>query len=167
MMKSVLFTGMRRGELFKLKWEQINFDDNWIFIKDPKGGLDQKIPLNDLAKELLLNHPRTKGTRYVFPGIDGKRRVTAAIASRRIRDKAGLPKTFRPFHGLRHAYASMLAMSGNVTIFELQKLMTHKDIRMTMRYSHLLDDNLRKASNTVNDIFADSSNPKITVKHLK
>jgi len=60
MMKLALFTGMRRGEMFKLKWKDIDFNRGFINIKDPKGGPDQKIPLNDAARDLLKSHPRTK-----------------------------------------------------------------------------------------------------------
>jgi integrase len=44
-MKLVLFTGMRRGEVLKLKWEDVDFDRRFITIRDPKGGPDQKIPI--------------------------------------------------------------------------------------------------------------------------
>ena len=52
-MKMALFTGMRRGELFKLQWEDMDFDRGFIHIRGPKGGQDQKIPLNPAARELL------------------------------------------------------------------------------------------------------------------
>jgi integrase len=49
-MKMVLYTGMRRGEIFKLKWKHINLKTGFVFIKDPKGGPDQKIPVNNMAR---------------------------------------------------------------------------------------------------------------------
>ncbi|MBW2670734.1 MAG: site-specific integrase, partial [Deltaproteobacteria bacterium] len=58
LMKMVLFTGVRRGELFKLKWKHIDFDRGFISLIDPKGGPEQKIPLNDEARELLSSHPK-------------------------------------------------------------------------------------------------------------
>ncbi|HEY9160328.1 MAG TPA: site-specific integrase [Desulfomonilia bacterium] len=65
---------------------------------------------------------------------------------------AGVPKNLRPMHGLRHAYASMLASSEQVDVYTLQKLMTHKDFRMTQRYAHLRDEALKKASGIVGEI---------------
>ena len=59
-------TGMRRGELFKLQWEDVDFDRASIHIRDPKGGQDQKIPLNPAVRDLLMNHPRTDSS-YIFP----------------------------------------------------------------------------------------------------
>jgi len=150
MMKMVLFSGMRRGELFKLKWEDINYQRGFITIKDPKGGPDQKIPLNDATKELLEAHPKT--SEYVFPGRDGKQRVDIKKPVNRIKKAAGLPKHFRPLHGLRHAYASMLASSGQVDMYVLQKLLTHKSPQMTQRYAHLRDETLKKASEVAGDI---------------
>ncbi len=52
LIKLVLFTGMRRGEMFKLKWDHIDFNRGFISIVDPKGGPDQKIPMNDSAKKI-------------------------------------------------------------------------------------------------------------------
>ena len=139
-----LYTGMRRGELFKLRWDHIDFDRGFIRIVGPKGGVDQTIPLNQAARKVLESHPRT--SVYVFPGEDGEQRVTIQKALRRIRKAAGLPPTFRPLHGLRHAFASRLASSGKVDMCTLQKLLTHKSPVMTQRYAHLRDEALRRAS---------------------
>ena len=151
MMKLALFTGLRRGEMFKLKWSDIKFDLGFIFLKDPKGGPDQQIPLNDAARELLNNHPRTKSS-YVFPGRGGNQRTNINQALNEIKKKAGLPKDFRPLHGLRHVYASMLASSGQVDMYTLQKLLTHKSPQMTQRYAHLRDETLKRASNLAGDL---------------
>ncbi len=63
------------------------------------------------------------------------------------RENAGLPDGFRPLHGLRHVYASILASSGQVDMYTLQKLLTHKSPLMTQRYAHLRDETLKRASN--------------------
>jgi integrase len=157
-MKMVLFTGMRRGELFKLQWQDVDFDRGFIHIRwDPKGGQDQKIPLNFAAKELLLDHPRMDSP-FVFPGRGGGQRVDINKQVNRIKQQAGLPKDFRALHGLRHVYASMLASSGRVDLYTLQKLLTHKSPAMTQRYAHLRDEALRKASDLAGDIIAGIAN---------
>jgi len=158
----VLSSGMRKGEIFKLLWDDIDFRRGFITIRDPKGGPDQMIPLSDAAREVLEIRPRVKDSPYVFtgrikrPGVDGTKqfrpRVDAAKHFRAIRDAAGLGKDFRPVHGLRHAYASMLASSGQVDMYTLQKLLTHKSPLMTQRYAHLRDETLRRASNLAGDI---------------
>jgi len=147
----VLFTGMRRGELFKLQWSHMDFDRGFINIIDPKGGPSQKIPLNPSTRELLESHPRTD-SHYVFPGRNGQRRVDIVKQVNRIKKRAGLPKDFRALHGLRHVYASMLASSGQVDMYTLQKLLTHKSPLMTQRYAHLRDESLRRASDLAGDL---------------
>jgi integrase len=151
-MKMALFTGMRRGELFKLIWEDVDFDRGFIHIRQPKGGKDQTIPLNQSARELLENLPRLADSPFVFPGRGGKQRTEFRRPINRIRQRAGLPRDFRPLHGLRHVYASMLASSGQVDLYTLQKLLTHKSAAMTQRYAHLRDETLRRASDLAGDL---------------
>jgi integrase len=151
MMKMALYTGMRRGEMFKLKWKDVDFERGFIHIRDPKGGPDQIIPLNEPARDLLKSHPKT--SRYVFPGRGGRQRVNIDKPARAIRKAAGLPMGFRPLHGLRHVYASSMASSGKVDMYTLQKLLTHKDPAMTQRYAHLRDEALKRAADVAGEIF--------------
>lgn len=157
LMKMALFTGMRRGELFRLRWQDVDFDRGFIHIRDPKGGQDQKIPLNQAARELLLAHPQS-GSPYVFPGRGGNQRTGINKQAIRIKRAAGLPEDFRALHGLRHVYASMLASSGQVDLYTLQKLLTHKSPAMTMRYAHLRDEVLRRASDLAGDLLTQAMN---------
>ncbi|WP_304511559.1 tyrosine-type recombinase/integrase [Desulfobacula sp.] len=171
MMKMALYTGMRRGEMFKLQWKNVNLDTGFILLADPKGGPDQKIPINDMARNLLSSITRSKSP-YVFPGRDGGMRTTTGVAGRRIRKNAGLPDDFRPMHGLRHVYASMLASSGKVNMYVLQKLMTHKSPKMTQRYAHLRDDALKSGAGQIDDIFKQQKDAKqekkvVNIRHKK
>ena len=150
-MRMALFTGMRRGELFKLKWADVDFDRGFITIRhDPKGGISQKIPLNDQARDVLKHHPETAD--HVFVRGDGKPFTDIRRRVNPIREAAGIGADFRALHGLRHVYASMLASSGQVDMYTLQKLLTHKSPIMTQRYAHLRDETLRKASTLAGNI---------------
>lgn len=155
-MLMAMFTGMRRGELFKLQWEDVDFERGFINIVDPKGGPDQIIPLNDAARGLLNSHPK-EDSSYIFPGQGGGQRVTISKAVNRIKKKAELPKDFRPLHGLRHFFASTAASSGDVDLYHLQKLLTHKSPMMTQRYAHLRDEALKKASGVTAGIITQAS----------
>jgi len=146
LMMMVLFSGMRRGELFRLKWRDLDFNRKFISIRDPKGGTNQKIPMNDDARSLLKCHPRS-GSPFVFPGRNGKQRKDITHDVNKIKAAAGLPKDFRALHGLRHVFASTHASSGKVDMYTLQRLLTHKTPAMTQRYAHLRDEALRQASN--------------------
>ena len=149
-MRMALFTGMRRGELFKLKWADVDFDRGFITIRDPKGGVSQKIPLNDQARDVLKHHPETAD--HVFVRGDGKPFTDIRRRVNPIKQAAGIGVDFRALHGLRHAFASMLASSGEVDMYTLQKLLTHKSPMMTQRYAHLRDETLRKASTLAGNI---------------
>ena len=151
MMKMALFTGMRRGELFKLRWTDIDLDRGFIHIRDPKGGPDQVIPLNKSARETVETHPRSDSP-FVFPGRGGQQRTDIKKQVNKIKERAGIPRDFRALHGLRHVYASMLASSGKVDMYTLQKLLTHKSPLMTQRYAHLRDETLKKASDLAGEL---------------
>lgn len=149
-MKTALYTGMRRGELLKLQWNDIYFDHGFIVIREPRGKVSQKIPLNEATRQIFTALPRT--SKYVFPGRGGRQRTTVTREINEIKHAAGLPGDFRPLHGLRHAYATILASSGKVDMYTLQKLLTHKSPQMTQRYAHLRDEAFRNAAELAADI---------------
>jgi integrase len=158
-MRMALFTGMRRGELFKLQWKDIDFERGFITIgHDPKGGVSQKIPLNDEARDVLKNHPKTAAN--VFVRSDGKPFTDISRRVNPIKKAAGIGADFRALHGLRHTYASILASSGQVDMYTLQKLMTHKSPVMTQRYAHLRDETLRSASSLAGRIINQAAKEK-------
>ncbi len=141
----VLYTGMRRGEILNLEKKHINFQRKTIAIKDPKGGPDATIPLNSNAETLIKSLPKSR-SKYVFPTKERKCSESIDDQLRAIKKQIGLPDDFRMLHGLRHFFASNLASSGEVDLYTIQKLLTHKDPRMTQRYAHLRDAALKKAS---------------------
>lgn len=160
MMKLALFSGMRRGEIFNLKWEHIDWERGFINLVGQderlgaKSGQHERIPMNEIVRSLLSSIKQTKSD-YVFPGKQGKRLVDIRREADMVKKEAELPSSFRPFHGLRHVYASMLASSGQVTMYELQRLMTHKSPSMTQRYAHLRDEALKKASEVATNLVSD------------
>ena len=145
LVKFALFTGCRRGELLRLRWDDVDLDALTLRLRDPKGGTDVILPLSEAAGDVL---EAARGCvpaaecQYVFPNGKGQRRRCIKKSWARIKEMADLPKDFR-FHGLRHSFASYLASSGEVTLYTIQKLLNHKSPRMTVRYAHLLDDTLR------------------------
>ena len=154
-MRLALFCGLRRSEIFKLKWANLDFDRGFIRLEDPKGGQDVEIPMNDAARRVLESIDRDPGSSFVFPGrIPGKRLTDCRKSFGRIAKAAGFPPGFRPLHGLRHTYASALASSGQVDMYTLQKLMTHKSAAMTARYAHLGDNALHRAASVAVDLMS-------------
>jgi integrase len=151
-MRLALFTGMRRGEIFKLRWDNVDFRRGFITLRDPKGGRDATIPLNTESRA-VLESIESGDSEFVFPGrFPGQHRTDCRDSFARIAKAAGFPSGFRPLHGLRHVYGSMLASSGKVGLYTLQKLMKHKSPLQTQRYAHLRDAALKKASQVAGDI---------------
>jgi integrase len=148
-----LFTGLRKSESLGLTWADIDFERDFILLRDPKSGVATSIPMNQSARAVLKSIDR-RDSEFVFPNESGGQRHRSAFSRqlRCIRGKAGIPDDFRPLHGLRHVYASMLASSGKVDMYTLQKLLTHKSPQMTQRYAHLRDDTLRRAAAVVDDL---------------
>ncbi len=153
-MRLALATGMRKGALMHLQWTDIDFESGFITLRGDvaKKGKTERIPLNATARAILLSISKTGGSLYVFPGKDGGARKDFRRVARRVKIKAGLPEDFRPLHGLRHTYASLLASSGKVDLYTLQKLLTHSSPQMTQRYAHLADEAMHKAASVVDDI---------------
>jgi integrase len=147
-----LSSGMRRGEMLNLQWSDIDFDSGFITLWDTKSGKIQKVPLNDMSKQILSELPRTENS-FVFPGKKDEPLKNIYPALRRIRKNAGLPKDVRPLHSLRHAYASKLASEG-VGLYTVQKLLRHSDPRMTQRYSELADQALKDGSKLAGKLFS-------------
>jgi integrase len=165
-MKLALFTGMRRGEIFKLRWDHIDFDKGFIRIHEPKGGKSQNIPLNKNARDILKNIPQTN--EYIFPAKGGGPRKDINKDVAKIKAEAGLPKGFRGLHGLRHVFATVLASSGDIDMLTLQKLLTHKDQRMTQRYIHYREEALVRAGDQVDNIFENALQKKeVKIKAIK
>ena len=140
-----LNTGMRKGEIFNLKWQDIDLDLKMIHVADSKNYEARDIPMNDIVYETLkaLRDKSGGGQEYVFvnpktgrPYDDLKRSFKTALKRAGIEDFT--------FHDLRHTFASHLVMNG-VDLMTVKELLGHKDIKMTMRYSHLSPDHKRVA----------------------
>lgn len=153
LLRLALLTGMRKGALMALKWDDINFEQSIVRLRgdSAKNGKTVYLPLNRQAIEILGSI--THNGDFVFPGKDGGQRKEFRRIARRVRDKAGLPASFRPLHGLRHCYASWLASSGQIDLYHLQKLLTHSSQQMTQRYAHLHDEALKRGADIAGDIF--------------
>lgn len=154
LIKFLLFTGIRRGEAFKLTWSDIDFNTNSMILRDPKSGKDKQLPLNSLALAVLQDQLKYKRCELVFPQANCKMRTTVFTFFERVKKAAGISSDFR-VHDLRHTYASLLASSGKVDIYTLQHLLTHSSISMTKRYAHLLDERMRDSAEVMADLIKD------------
>ena len=153
-LRFALFTGMRRGAILSLKWADVDFGMDIITLRGAtaKSGRTEVIPMSDATRAVLERLPE-RG-EYVFAGeTGGKRSAVPPGVIAFLRERGVLPDGFRPLHGLRHTYASLLASSGKVDMYVLQKLLTHSKPEMTQRYAHLHNEALKKAANVIGDMF--------------
>jgi integrase len=148
-----LLTGMRRGELLGLKWDQIR--NGFIYLTETKSGKARQIPVSDRLAQVFkeLRQKNQLKSPHVFCDSLGRRfyevKRSFASACRR----AGL-EDFR-FHDLRHTFASHLVMKG-IGLKAVQELLGHADLKMTMRYAHLSQAHLKEAVAVLDNLGVDT-----------
>ena len=130
-----LNTGMRRGELLRLQWTDIDLENGIIHVNETKSGYSRKLPINSNVLELLKG--QTFRTGYVIHEGEGLRIFDIKKAFASALKRAGITEFH--FHDLRHTFASHLVMAG-VDLMTVRELLGHKTIEMTLRYSHLSPD---------------------------
>jgi len=129
-----LNTGMRKGEILNLKWEDIHWKRGVILLTDTKNSQWREIPMNGIVTKTLRGLMKRSNSPYVFPSWTGKPFTNVRKSFDSALRAAGI-ENFR-FHDLRHTFASHLVMAG-VDLTTVKELLGHKSIEMTMRYSHL------------------------------
>ncbi|MDA9982494.1 site-specific integrase [Gammaproteobacteria bacterium] len=140
-----LHTGMRRGEMFNLKWADIDFKRSQLTVQasGTKTGKRRYIALNATALNMLNQRKEQYGGEgLVFIGRYGGRLVDIKKSWVSLL-KAARIESFR-FHDLRHHFASSMVMEG-VPLNTVRELMGHADIKMTLRYAHLAPENKAEA----------------------
>jgi integrase len=139
-------TGLRRSELFHLRWEDVDLEAKWLTVHgaSAKNGQTRRIPLNAEARSTLEAWRKLakEDELRVFPGVGGDRLKRVDRAWRGLRKRAELTN-FR-FHDLRHHFASRLVQSG-VPLNTVRELLGHADTTMVLRYAHLSPDHLAEA----------------------
>ena len=138
-------TGLRRGEIFSLQWENVNFERALLTIEGAyaKSGKTRHIPLNSEALYILKEwHRQSNKSDLVFPGKNGNRFDTIKKGWATIL-KAAKITNFR-WHDLRHHFASRLVMAG-VDLNTVRELLGHGDMSMTLRYAHLAPEHKANA----------------------
>ena len=137
-----LNTGMRKGEIFGLKWNDIDINQGWVHLLRTKNNEKREVPINSTTRDILYRLKKHPESPYVFHRDDGRPYVYVVKSFRRALRTAGITD-FR-FHDLRHTFASQLVMSG-IELYTVKELLGHKTIEMTMRYSHLSCDHKKRA----------------------
>ncbi len=163
---AALHTGMRRGEILNLKWDNVDLQHGFILLDKTKNRTRREIPINKTLKALLQNLLNNRPRRYVEKNGAKDLMITEYVFAD--------PETFKPygsvkhsftsavkdaglkdfhFHDLRHTFASLAMMSGKIDIATLSKILGHKSLKMTMKYAHLAPAHLQKAVFVMDEVY--------------
>ena len=143
---TALNTGCRRGELFNLQWDDIDFQERTLRVKGEgsKSGKTRYVPLNTTAWHNLKDwRGMTEGNGFVFQSPKTGGRMDNISSSWRKLTKDAKLSNFR-FHDNRHHFASMLVQKG-CDLNVVRELLGHSDLKLTLKYAYLSPTNTARA----------------------
>jgi len=136
---TLLHTAARRGELFRLRWDDIDFSRNLVRLGTRKriGGVLEfdLIPMTEELKQVLSEKKKSASSVYVFSDEYGQPYKYRQHLMSKLCNRSNV-KAFG-FHAIRHLSASILANEG-VDIPTIQYILRHKNSNTTSRYLHRL-----------------------------
>ncbi len=166
---TALHTGMRKSEILKLKWDNVDMQHGFILLNKTKNGERRELPINKTLRATLNKLPRR------FVGKDGEKELAAYVFHDPVTLKpyGNVKRSFNSavknagitdfhFHDLRHTYASLAMMSGKIDIATLSKLLGHKSLKQTMKYAHLAPAHLTKAAHVMDEVYSLPTDTKLT-----
>jgi integrase len=140
----LILSGARKREVLDSRWEDFDFERRIWRIPVTKLGRPRHVPMSDGLIRLLDSVPR-RACPWVFPNPKTLRPFVAIhYGWDTARKRAGLADV--RIHDLRHSFASLLINSGR-TLFEVQRILGHTQVKTTQRYAHLSQDTLLAAAN--------------------
>ncbi len=139
---TALHTGMRRSEIYRLKWADVDGERKSIAVRESKNHEPRHIPMSATLIDTLQSITPQLRNPYVFRNREGHPYVDLKKSWHKTLKEAGIIN-FR-FHDLRHSFASNIVMAG-VDLNTVRELLGHKSIQMTLRYAHLSTAHKEKA----------------------
>jgi len=136
-----LYSGMRQGEIFNLRWADVHLNEKYVLARDTKTHENRPAPMNYTLEKILRRRNVTELGDYVFTNTAGTKLTVLTNAFWKAIEEAGLVRheegkkiRFR-FHDLRHTFGSRLGMSGT-DLKTIMEIMGHKTAKVAMRYQH-------------------------------
>ena len=138
-----LFTGVRKAELLRAKWSDIDMNRKELKLEDTKAGRPHYVPLSSPAFQILKELPRIKDNPYIIPGAkEGSHWVELKKVWKRIKTRAKIEDV--RLHDLRRTEGSWLAQSGN-SLHLIGRVLNHSCTSTTAIYAHFAQDHVREA----------------------
>ena len=139
---------MRKGEIRSLRRDQIR--NGFIYLEKTKTKNRREIPVNEDFNQVLKEIRKEQGLTSPHVFLYGKRVIDRVDrAFKEALRNAGI-EDFK-FHDLRHTFASHLVMRG-ASLKEVQELLGHKTMTMTLRYAHLGQEEKKRAVSLLNGL---------------
>ena len=152
--KLLYATGMRVSELVNLKVRDFQFDDNYGWIRDGKGGKDRLFIIARKLKSELnswIAHNKLNNDSWIFPGqFSHYSTESIRLIIKKAANKAKINKDVHP-HTLRHSFATHLIQNG-YAVTDVQPLLGHNSINTTMIYLHMASPQLLKIKSPYDSI---------------
>ncbi|MFG6353737.1 MAG: site-specific integrase, partial [Oscillospiraceae bacterium] len=163
-----LATGLRRGELLGLKWEDIDWENGTIQVRRQIARIDgevveaplktknsyRSVSIGQDAVQILKEQQRKASSQYVFPSPTGGPISPDSILDmlHRVLKRAGLPQI--RFHDMRHTFATV-ALQNGVDIKTVSGMLGHYSAGFTLdTYAHVTTQAQRQAANTMANILS-------------
>ena len=145
-----LNSGMRKGEILNLSWNDIDFVKYTIHVKHTKSGKDRILPISSLIAEVLKGQDMS--SKWIFPNPQRKDRALKDISSsfKTAYKRCGIEKL--RFHDLRHTAATWMVNAG-IDLVTIKEILGHSTIQMTMVYCHSSQESKRKAIQELEKLF--------------
>lgn len=165
-----LNTGMRFGEIASLLWQHVNADNRSILIVDPKNKETRSAYMTDVVLQMFGDMKRGKPEELVFPSRTGDKLGKISHTFPKAVKKLGLNNGITDrrmkvvFHSLRHSCASWLVNAG-VELPIIAKILGHKSLEMTTRYSHVNDTSVRNAMQTLDQTQQQQSDKVVKLRN--
>lgn len=148
----LLTAGCRLGEAMSLTWDRVEIENNVAFLPKEmtKNATAREIYLNKQAIKTLeeLKRYKVRGNPHVFPGVGPTGHLVSPRRTFHNVKKVAKLDNLR-LHDLRHSFASLIISNNNTSLYTVSKLLGHSNQSTTMRYSHLRNEALIDASETV------------------
>ena len=146
-----IHSGMRRSEILGLRWADVDMSNGIIHVEDSKNGTRRDVPMSETVKATLMEMKERVECEWVFVHRSDSTKPLRDIRApfQRALKRAGI-ENFR-FHDCRHTAASWMAMKG-IDLYRIQRILGHKDSRMTQRYAHLSPSYLKEAAKVMDEV---------------
>lgn len=149
---TALYTCLRRGNILRLKWDNIDFVNKLISVKvkdkNTSGGKILTIPMIDDLCQILKKQPKINEYVFNYQGkpIKDIKHAWHSIFFNHDGTSTGIP--YIRFHDLRHTGLTWLVRkTGNILL--AQKIAGHSSVKVTEIYAHVIDEEKRNALNAV------------------